>query len=397
MATQKKLRLLIDQAGSLEILGFWRGVLQARKIAEDLGIQDFYPLDPLNSAIRADGLTPEVLEEIAQRAEPMGIEVKRVEKLAPSKKPVGGPPPEEEGSTMQALHQHSLDVSRKEKILVPITLLIIGAILVAAGTVIRDHFHHAYKPVRSVGDVVRLSQDPSWDAGGVQAIINPSDDGYVAVEIRGWQYWGKRSAVTHDHYIRTPELQARTIEDLVKAERSAAALVLRIDLTRSEGNRFQVDEILRGGLRIEEPSQVIEIYPLTLAERPVIGGDNYRNGAGISYDKTSSFRGVTRLASVGGFQIQDGKVRFVSDEFNVALSEDMDPGLVNLLEDIAREQPQARLTVFMTLEETYPWTENGKPGRRQTEKEIGLARVDGLQLAKIFVGNGAPEGKKTAA
>jgi hypothetical protein len=183
----------------------------------------------------------------------------------------------------------------------------------------------------------------------------------------------------------------------VKAERGAAALVFRIDLTKSEGSRFQVDEILRGGLKIEEPAQVIEIYPLTMVERPVIGGSGYRDGAGIAYDRTETFRGVDRLAAVGGFQVQEGKLRFVSNKFNMALSEDMDPGLKHLLEDIAREQPQARLTVFMILEETYPWTVDGKPGRRQAEKEIGRARMSGLQLGKIFVGNGAPRRGEAAA
>jgi hypothetical protein len=392
----KKLRLLIDKSGSLEILGLSRGELEARKLSRDLGFPDFYAVDPLCSAVRADGLTAEALEEIAKKAEAAGIEVQRVEKLAPAKKPKAETA-EEVGSTVGVIHQHSLSVSRKEKVLVPIVLLVVGAILVGVGTVVRDHLHHEYTLLRDVGAVVAQAGLEGEAASGAGGILNPSDERYVAFGVRGWQFWVGRSAITQGHYIRTPDLAAPTIESLVKAERGAAALVFRIDLGKSEGHRFHVDAILRGGLQTEEPPQMFDIYPLTLGERPVVGASGYREATGISHDRTDSFRGVERFAALGRLEVKDGSLRLVSDKFNVVLSDEMDSGLRSVLEDIAKEQPKARLTLFLDLKEVYPWSVDGRPGRRQTEREIGLARMDGLQLGKIFLANGAPAGEKAPA
>jgi hypothetical protein len=303
-------------------------------------------------------------------------------------------------STVSVLHQHSLSPPLREKILAPFLVLAVGALLVGVGWVVRDHMHQEYRRVGKVQDVLALAARPAPAPGGLAGLLNPSDEPYVSFQTRGWQFWEGKAGITEDHYLRFPELQAASLEQLVKGERGAASLLVRVDLGRSEGNRFQVTSIERGGMESAEPAQTVEIYPVHVGQAPLIASHPrdgaYVEGGNIAYDRTSTFSSLPRIVVAGRLERTGDGLRIVSDSYNVVLSSRMDPGLRAVLEDVAREKPKARLKLFVDMEETFAWDEGGQPGRRQIEHEIGVARLAGVQLGKIFLVNGVTEAKPSA-
>jgi hypothetical protein len=164
-------------------------------------------------------------------------------------------------------------------------------------------------------------------------------------------------------------------------------------LGKSEGNRFRVSSIDRGGMESEEPSQTIEIYRMNLGQAPLIASapreGAYVDGKGILFDRTKTFNSLPRIMVTGRLERSGENLRIAGDNYKVVLSPEMDPGLRAILEDVLLYKPQARIKMFVDIEETYPWESEGKPARRQTEKEIGMARLQGVQLGKVFVVNGA--------
>ena len=194
-------------------------------------------------------------------------------------------------------------------------------------------------------------------------------------------------------YLVLPDLKAGTIEALVKGERGAAALNFHIDLSRTQGNVYYVDEILRGGVETGEGNLGLEIYPLEVPGRPAISssGDEgtYRDSKQVAYDKTASFKGMTRFATRGRLQAADGRYWIQSHGFNVALSAELSPGLAAFLKNTANTPITEKFTFYLELGETYPWTQDGKPGRRQTSREIGSATIDGVLVGDLYIRNGA--------
>ena len=295
-------------------------------------------------------------------------------------------------STVEIIHRHDNVVSVKEKILVPIGLVVVGALLVGIGMVVRDHMHNDYRVLASPAAVMIAVQTPAPPAGTLSILINPDDSRFVAFGVRGWQYWGGKTGITADHYIRLPELRAQTLEALVKGDRGgAASLVFRLNLEESNPPQFRLDEVLRGGMASEEPPQNIEIHPLKTGERPVVGTTSrkgaYADGSEINYKRLETFSRLDRFSVMGRLTERDGALLVVGEKFRVVLAEQIDPGLRILLTDILNDQPHARLMVFLELEEIFPWSQDGKPGRRQAQQEIGIARLYGLELAKAFLVN----------
>jgi hypothetical protein len=295
-------------------------------------------------------------------------------------------------STIAVLHQHSLSPSLREKIVAPFIVLVVGAILLGAAWIVRDHVHQDYRKVGGVKDVLILASRTAPASGGIGALVNPSDDQYVSFATRGWQFWEGKSGMTEDHYLRLPDLQAASLEQLVKGERGAASLLFRIDLGKSEGSRFQVASIDRGGMESGEPPQVIEIYAMKLGQAPLVASlpreGAYVDGKDIAFDRTKTFNSLQRVMVTGRLERSGEDLRIAGDTYKVVLSPEMDPGLRAILEDVLFYKPQARIKMFVDVEEIYPWEVEGEPARRQTEKEIGRAHLQGVQLGKVFVVNG---------
>jgi len=296
------------------------------------------------------------------------------------------------GSVVSVIHQHSVTPPLREKILAPILILGVLAVLGGVAWVVRDHMHQEYRRVGGVKDVLVLAANTPPKPSGLGALVNPPDDQYVSFETRGWQFWEGKMGMTQDHYLRLPDMQSPTLEQLVKGDRGAASLRFRIDLSRSEGNRFQVTSIERGGMMSPEPPQVIEIYPMNLGQAPLIASlpreGAYVEGKNIAYDRTQTFDSLPHIVVTGRLERSGDEIRVASDTYKVVLSPEMDPGLWAILQDVITYKPQAKLKVFVDMEEIYPWAEGGEPARRQTEHEIGTARLQGVQLGKVFVENG---------
>jgi hypothetical protein len=292
-------------------------------------------------------------------------------------------------STMEILHHHTVGATRKEKIVIPFVLLAIGVVLAYAGSVLWDHRNHAYHTVTKVDEVLAAANAQRPAAGGLKAFLNPEDSQYVQLAITGWQFWNGKNAITQGNYLRFPDLKSETIESLVKGERGAGTLLVKIDLSKSRPPQYFVEDILRGGLPTGEVSRTLEIYPLAAASRPAIGGDpsGYRESDGIVYDRDATLKGIGKFAATGRLQKGDGGWWIQSERFNVALDSSLDPGLAALLGDLALTRLSDQITYFLSLEETFPLKEDGKPGVRAATHQIGRARVDGIAMGKFYFAN----------
>jgi hypothetical protein len=49
--------------------------------------------------------------------------------------------------------------------------------------------------------------------------------------------------------------------------------------------------------------------------------------------------------------------------------------------------PPPPLMFYLDLRETYPWSTDGSPDRRQTDQEIGVAHLDGVQMGELYLAN----------
>jgi hypothetical protein len=303
-------------------------------------------------------------------------------------------------STMEILHHHTVGATRREKIVIPFVLLGVGVVLAYAGSVLWDHRNHDYHTVTKVEEVVASAEAQARrpPATGLKAFLNPSDAQYVQVALTGWQFWNGKNAISQGYYLRFPDLKTESVEAMVKGERGAGTVLIKLDLSKSTPPRYFVEDIQRGGLPTGETSRTLEIYPLTAASRPAIGSDPaaYRESDGIVYDQDATLKGMTRFAAAGRLQSGEGGLWIQSRRFSVALDSSIDPGLKWLLEDLANTRLSDQVTYFVSLEETYPLKENGKPGIRATTQQIGKARLDGVALgSRFYFANAAGEGART--
>jgi hypothetical protein len=296
-------------------------------------------------------------------------------------------------STVDIVHRHSMEPTVKEKILIPIVLLVIGAVLLGAGFVVWDHMNRDYAPVRSPGDLLTAARALPPAPTGLAALLKPDDARYRSLEIRTWNGWVGTAAVSQNHLLRLDGMKAESIESLVKGDRGAAAIRLKVDLGRSEGNRIHVDEILRGGLASGEADLTLELRPLDVGGRPAVSmtgeGDSYVQSDNVAYERDATFRTLKRFAAMGRLQKGEGGFWIQGKRFNVALGGDLDPEFNAFLDDLANTPVSERAQFFLELTEVFPWTEKGEPARRQTTHEIGSAHVDGVLLGSLYVKNGS--------
>lgn len=311
-----------------------------------------------------------------------------------SKTTLGSGPPTtpdpESMSTIAVLHKHSLGPSRREKVIIPIVLLALGALLVWGGIIVWDHVHRDYSKIASIADLEAAASRPLQEPGGLAALLNPGDARYLAFDVRSWQFWAGKGAITDEHLVILPGLKGESIESLVKGERGASVVTFRLDLARSDPPRYHVDDLYRGGVASGEADLEADIYPLNVTTKPAIstaGADGtYRQGDGITYDRTNSFR-VGPFTAEG--RLQQGPEGFwiQNSRYSVPVTGKLSPGMQALLGILANTTLSERLTYFMTLEQIYPWTEGKQPGRRQATHQLGPASLDGVALGKIYVGN----------
>jgi hypothetical protein len=303
-----------------------------------------------------------------------------------------GSPLEQHVSTVDIVHRHSLEPTTKEKILIPVVLLLIGAVLVGVGIVVWDHMNRDYAPLRSPGDLVGAAQRPLPEPTGLAALLNPDDSRFRSLEVRKWDGWIGAAAVTQNHLLRLDGMKAESIESLVKGDRGAAALRFKIDLGRSQGSRFHVDEIVRGGMASGEAGVTLEVHPLTVANRPAVSTSgqegSYVQSDNVAYDRDATFQSMKRFVAMGRLQKGEGGYWLQGKRFNVVLAGDLDPEFAAFLDDLANTAISERGQFFLDLQDVFPWTEKGKPGRRQTAHEIGSARIDGVLLGTLYIKNG---------
>ena len=296
------------------------------------------------------------------------------------------------------------------KLILPLVFAGVLAVLVAVGGVIRDHLNRGYGAVSDFGAVMERAAHPTASQRAVGKLLNPDDSRYVSVTVVGWPHWEGKSALVDHAYIRIPELRENSIEDLVKGDRGAAALTFQLDLARTEGHRYHVDRILRDAQATPDVDLDMDILPVDSGSVPPItasaGGSGYMDGSGFRYDRDNTFKGVGRVA-VSAFVVKaDGGYQLRGEGFALALNSPGDPALAALIEDLAVDPAtldyaaagklptgrklalnRRRATWFGSLGDIFPWTESGKPGRRQITHEIGTLGLDGVQLGKLYVKN----------
>ncbi len=409
------LKILVDRKGVVEIRGIAHGENEARRLAGELSLPHFHAVNFLNTAIRTDPLPPEVVQAIEARARSAGYHLEEVGDLevihAREAIPVvpGGEDDPSLTSTVAALHQHQLTPTSRQKLLLPLAVVGVVAFLAAVGGVIRDHATRSYSRKPSLADVVALAARPPAAQNVIAGLVDPDDSRYAEISVVSWPYWSGKAAVIDGYYVRIPGLVEPSIEALVKGEKGAAELVFQFDTSRRDGNRIHLDGIARGGILTRDVNLEAEIIPIaTAGEAPSIRTDpgtaGYFDGTAIHYDRDATFSGVGKVA-VKGFVLKTPEGWCVAgDNQRMALTGPFSPGLAAILEDLAVTESDLaglasgkvstdrrielnarRATWYLNLAEVYPWTEGGRPGRRQLTREVGGATVDGVLLRRVYV------------
>ncbi len=414
-----KIHVKVDRKGVVEIGGMTRGQTEAAEIAHELGLGPFEGANLMFTVIRSQALDPDTIAAVRAKAGELGYDVTDVQELTaarPMQAAMGAAPAKtddapEHSSTIAALHAHKMGPSRREKMVLPLVLLGVIAVLVAVGSVVRDHMNHSYTTVASLADVVETAKKPAAGGGGLAGLINPDDSQFVSLGVRSWPYWNGKAAILDDHYLRVPGILEPSIEDLVKGDRGGASvLIFKFDARPRDDGHYRIDVIERGGIPTKNVKLDAEIFPLRTGPEPSIGAEGdrltYADGAAFRHDRDQSFRGATRVALPAWVVAVDGGYRLWAEGCSMALAGDLDPGVKAVLEDL--EVPQAtldrltagelpagerielnkkRLTWFLTIQETFPWREGSQPGRRQLTREIGAAHVDGVKVRKAYYVN----------
>ena len=75
------LEIRVDRKGAVEVGGLARGEIEADRLAEELGLGAFEPVNFLYTAIRTPPLAPEALAAMRERAGELGYPLVEVEDL----------------------------------------------------------------------------------------------------------------------------------------------------------------------------------------------------------------------------------------------------------------------------------------------------------------------------
>ncbi len=398
----------IDSKGLVELAGMGRGETEARKLIQDLGIKGYHAVNFMHSVVRSDPMTAGEVAAVREKAAAAGLTVKDVADMealhakAASPAAGGGAGPGA-GSTISALHEHSLTPSRKQKVVLPFVFLGVLAVLAAVVGVARDHMTRSYSQQASLAQVVARAGNPPPAAGGLAALVNPDDSRYVAVNVVSWPHWIGRNAIVENYYLRVPGLRQASIEDLVKGDRGAAPLTLRFDLSRTEGTRYHLDSILRDVQESGNDDLDVDVIPLALGASPPMtqerDGSGYLDASGFRADRGATWRGVERVA-LHAFVVRDGEgFRLRAENVAVALDPaSLAPGPRALLEDLVVPEDQVQALAEGKLKaqdrldlnrQRMTWYLRLQPAASPTGLVIGKASVDGVELRKLYVKNAA--------
>jgi hypothetical protein len=403
------LELRVDAKGMVEISGLTHGEDEAKRLARDLGLGAYEPLNIMSTIIRSGPYDVAALAAIKNKAAEKSmrlVEVASLEELHPKQPPVvtakgiALPP----ASTMAVLHEHTLGPTTKQKLYLPFLFLGVLAVVVGIGAVVRDHMSKSYDRKASLGDVLALAGRPTSGGNALAGLINPDDSRYASVEVTSWPFWLGKSAVVETYYVRIPGLRERSIEEMVKGDKGAQPVVLKFDTGRRDGATYRVDALDRGNLPTPNNDLDVTIIPLVLAAEPAIseeGGEGaYKDASGVRSDQEKDIRALGRF-SVQAFVIRRG-TGFVlrAENFSVAVSGSVSPGFAAILNDLAVSEEAvnaardgklgAEQRIELNRRKATWFLEMGDlagPGGGAAGDEIGAVRIDGVGLRKIYVRN----------
>jgi len=412
-ARHHRLNLFLDREGTLLIEHLSRGHLEAVELEQDLRLPPLMPLSIMWSAVRVENLDEMARARVRAAAEERGWDLTEVDKLEPPPDPRPEPAAAEESgpgsSTVDALHSHTLAPSAREKVVVPLILLGALAVLAGIGYVVWDHTNHDYRRARSVSDLLVLATHPTASQGVMASLLEPDDSRFVSLDVTGWQAWVGDAAVTDNTLMRVPTLDM-TMEGLVKGDRGSARMVFQFDLSRTDGHTLIAERIVRGGITLPYRDTPVAFLPVPVGELPKVSstgdGESYAADGDIRHDQEATFQGKTRIAAGGFLEEGDGGVRLVNRNYRVALGPVAGPALAEVIQELKLTPEESRvmeayiqgkgkfnlpsgkrIQAFITLERTFDWGKASAPGRRQSAREIGSARVDGIQVAQVYVKN----------
>jgi hypothetical protein len=366
-------RVVVDKTGTVEVLGP-TDPKELAKVAERLGLKS------AGTLVRQEA-TPQVMEHVIGRSRILGYDLVVVDPEAvgaDAAGPISRPPRRLSTGSVVGF------------VTIPAMVLALGAVLTGIGTGIRDELVHEYSPVASLRTVESMVEHappaPSW----YKKLLNPDDTRYVALPVQDAMLLGDKEAIWDGHLVTIPELAAPSIKELVG---NGGNLVFRLDTRKSEPNRLYVEEILRNGEPTGETKLWMNLKPIAVGPAPVA---QYGDGSGILFDSKDSFEGLDRFRTGGLLQKTDAGFRITGSAFRVALTPDMTPELAHFLEPFIRPAgtafadegaPPPPLTFYLSMREVFPWSTDGTPDRRQTEQEIGMAHLDGVQLGDMYLAN----------
>lgn len=366
------IRVVVDKAGTVEVTGP-TSPEEFAKTAERLGLKNTHTL------VRQEA-TPQVMDHVIGRSRILGYDLVVVDPQAEADAagPVSAPPRRMRTGSVVGF------------VTIPAMVLALGAVLTGIGTGVRDELVHEYSPVASLRTVESMVEQAPPAAPWYKKLLNPDDTRYVSVPVQNAMLLGDKEAIWDGHLVTIPDLSAGSIKDLIG---SGGNLVFRMDTRKSEPNRLYVDEILRDGAPTGEAKLWLDLKPIAVGTPPVA---QYNDGSGILFDSKDTFEGVARFRTGGYLERTDDGFRITGSAFRVALTPDMTPELANFLQPFIRPAgtefagegaPPPPLMFYLDLRETYPWSTDGTPDRRQTNQEIGVAHLDGVQMGDLYLAN----------
>lgn len=362
------IEVVVDKRGTVQIRGFASDE-EAAKAAKQLGISGHYP------ALQVDDLSPDKLEKIVGRARILGFAVVETGEAASAA---------DEGPLLPAVEA---DTPRRGFPKRALAWIVIIAVVALGAVVVRDHLQRDYSPVPTLSAAVDLVRNPPPRASGLASLLNPPDAQYISFEARDWMGLAGTSAILQGHYLKLRRLKAGSIERLL-GDRSSGVLEFRIDAWQSDVAAIHVDEILRDGIETGEADLTMEVYPLDVTNAP----QGYAAGDDIEFDRKKTFENLERFTVAGRLQRTERGLRIVSDRFNVALDEEIDPGLRAVIEDRLGTPAENSgggegPVYYLSFTEAYPWDTEEGPGWRQLYEEIGVARLDGVLTGGLYLNN----------
>jgi hypothetical protein len=370
-ASKPAIRVVVDKTGTVEVTGP-TSPEEFAKTAERLGLKSAHTL------LRQEA-TPQVMDHVIGRSRILGYDLVVVDpQAAADAGPVSAPPRRRGAGSVVGF------------VTIPAMVLALGAVLTGIGTGVRDELVHEYSPVASLRTVESMVEQAPPARPWYKNLLNPDDTRYVSVPVQNAVLLGDKEAIWDSHMVTIPDLSAASIKDLIG---DGGNLVFHLDTRKSEPNRLYVDEILRNGAPTGETRLWLDLKPVAVGTPPVA---RYDDGSGILFDSKDTFEGMVRFRTGGYLERTEDGFRITGDAFRVALTPEMTPELAKFLGPFIRPAgtafadegtPPPPLMFYLNMQEVFPWSTDGTPDRRQTNQEIGVAHLDGVQLGDLYLAN----------